>query len=55
MNKAMIYEYCEVACEKGDMILYRESGDPFWTAENLATGEQWSCHSIDDWFMLCED
>lgn len=55
MNETMIRTYCKVIAEKGNMILFVESDeDPFMTAENLKTGEMWSCHSMDEWEMLCE-
>lgn len=54
MNEYMIRTYCKVIAENGNMILFMEDGDPFMTAENLKTGEMWSCHSLEEFDMLCE-
>ena len=54
MNEAMIYSYCHVVARKGFMILFYEDGDPFLTAQNLATGEMWSCEDVAQFNDLCE-
>lgn len=54
MNKAMIYKYCEVHAENGDMILFSDGCAPYMTAQNLKTGEMWSCDSLEQFEMLCE-
>lgn len=54
MDRALIYEYCHVVVEKGNMILFYEDGDTYMTAINLTTGEQWSCGNMEQFEMLYE-
>jgi hypothetical protein len=54
MNRALIYKYCHVVVEKGNMILFYEDGDPYMTAMNLTTGDQWSCDNMEQFEMLYE-
>jgi hypothetical protein len=36
------------------MILFYEDGDPYMTAMNLTTGDQWSCDNMEQFEMLYE-
>lgn len=54
MDRALIYEYCHVVVEKGNMILFYEDDDSYMTAINLITGEQWSCGNMEQFEMLYE-
>jgi hypothetical protein len=53
-QRDMIYEYCHVIAENGNMILFYEDDCPYKTAMNLKTGDQWSCDNMEQFEMLCE-